>query len=259
MRRIGGLIQAAFAAFWLVRGSLVIGGRAADRPDRGVRRRGDRRVLLCDQGHGWHCPAAQQCGGQADRASRHDRHDHRVRRGVCPPGHRHRRRPLRLGAAVDRDHDRTAAAVAGSRRPHPALSAGRMGANCRTADPRRHLVGHRTHRHHRHRCRRCSCWAPRWPASTTSREPGAKPSRRSSATSPSRRAPERGYERRWTTGGVRGRAGRTCPVRPLVCARSGGARRSRGSARRDSPTRWIGRRPTRATQRPRPMRRGAQP
>ena len=30
VRRIGGLIQAAFAAFWLVRGSLVIGGRAAD-------------------------------------------------------------------------------------------------------------------------------------------------------------------------------------------------------------------------------------
>ena len=30
MRWIGGLIQAAFAAFWLVRGSLVIGGRVAD-------------------------------------------------------------------------------------------------------------------------------------------------------------------------------------------------------------------------------------
>lgn len=30
VRWIGGLIQAAFAAFWLVRGSAVIGGRAAD-------------------------------------------------------------------------------------------------------------------------------------------------------------------------------------------------------------------------------------
>src|SRR5271167_106689 len=30
VRRIGGLIQAAFAAFWLVRGSLVIGGRVSD-------------------------------------------------------------------------------------------------------------------------------------------------------------------------------------------------------------------------------------
>src|SRR5271167_4599076 len=30
VRRIGGLIQAAFAAFWLLRGSLVIGGRASD-------------------------------------------------------------------------------------------------------------------------------------------------------------------------------------------------------------------------------------
>jgi hypothetical protein len=30
VRRIGGLIQAAFAAFWLVRASLAIGGRAAD-------------------------------------------------------------------------------------------------------------------------------------------------------------------------------------------------------------------------------------
>ena len=30
VRRIGGFIQAAFAAFWLVRGSLVIGGRVKD-------------------------------------------------------------------------------------------------------------------------------------------------------------------------------------------------------------------------------------
>jgi hypothetical protein len=30
VRRIGGLIQAAFAAFWLVRASLAIGGRAED-------------------------------------------------------------------------------------------------------------------------------------------------------------------------------------------------------------------------------------
>ena len=30
MRRIGGLIQAAFAAFWLIRASLAIGGRAGD-------------------------------------------------------------------------------------------------------------------------------------------------------------------------------------------------------------------------------------
>jgi hypothetical protein len=30
VRRVGGFIQAAFAAFWLLRGSLVIGGRASD-------------------------------------------------------------------------------------------------------------------------------------------------------------------------------------------------------------------------------------
>ncbi len=30
VRWVGGLIQAAFAAFWLVRGSIVVGGRAAD-------------------------------------------------------------------------------------------------------------------------------------------------------------------------------------------------------------------------------------
>ncbi len=30
VRRVGGFIQAAFAAFWLLRGSLVIGGRVAD-------------------------------------------------------------------------------------------------------------------------------------------------------------------------------------------------------------------------------------
>ncbi len=30
VRRIGGLIQAAFAAFWLLRASLAIGGRAED-------------------------------------------------------------------------------------------------------------------------------------------------------------------------------------------------------------------------------------
>ena len=29
VRWVGGLIQAAFAAFWLVRGSAVVGGRAA--------------------------------------------------------------------------------------------------------------------------------------------------------------------------------------------------------------------------------------
>ena len=34
VRRIGGFIQVAFAAFWLVRGSLAIGGRAGDRPAR---------------------------------------------------------------------------------------------------------------------------------------------------------------------------------------------------------------------------------
>jgi hypothetical protein len=30
VRRIGGFIQAAFAAFWLIRASLAIGGRAED-------------------------------------------------------------------------------------------------------------------------------------------------------------------------------------------------------------------------------------
>ena len=114
VRWVGGLIQAAFAAFWLVRGSVVLGGGVAA-------------VLIAvfgvivvgvfvyairaDGGHG---PAAAKPGGEANRAGRHDRDSDRVCRGDCAAGDRQRGWSFGLGAAVDRDHDRTAAAVARS-------------------------------------------------------------------------------------------------------------------------------------------------
>ena len=153
VRWIGGLIQAAFAAFWLVRGSVVIGGARGGCAGRGVWRDRDWRVLLRDHGRSGHRPPAKKCGGQADRASRHDRHRDRVRRGDRPAGDRQRRRSLGLGAAVDRDHDRTAAAVARPPGPYPSLPAGRMGADRRAGDPRRDDVRHAAHRHHGHRRR----------------------------------------------------------------------------------------------------------
>ena len=112
VRWVGGLIQAAFAAFWLVRGSVVIGGGVAD-------------VLIAVFGVvviGVFCYAVRATAGTAPRPRSPE--GKRIERAVTiatmlefaaaivAAGHRHRRRPLRLGAAVDRDHDRTAAAVA---------------------------------------------------------------------------------------------------------------------------------------------------
>ena len=84
VRWIGGLIQAAFAAFWLVRGSVVLGGRAADVFDRGLWRIVIGVFFYAIRRHR-HRAAAEESGGQADRAGRDGRHGHRVRRGVRPP------------------------------------------------------------------------------------------------------------------------------------------------------------------------------
>ena len=91
---------------------------------------------------------------QTHRAVRDRRHHHRAGRILRAARHRHRRRPLRLGAAVHRDHHRTAAAVARPPRPHPPLPPGRLGADHRTGDARRHDVGLRARRDHGHRRRR---------------------------------------------------------------------------------------------------------
>ena len=122
--------------------------------ERGDRRRGgtcagrgvwsdrDWRVLLRDHRRQGHRPPAERPRGQANRASRHDRDRDRVRRGDRLAGRRHQGRSLGLGAAVDRDHDRTAAAMARPPGPRPPLSAGRMGVDRRTRDPRRDDVRH---------------------------------------------------------------------------------------------------------------------
>ena len=111
VRWVGGLIQAAFAAFWLVRGSVVLGGGVAAVLIAvfGVIVIGVFVYAIRARPHG---PAAAKPGGEADRAGRHDRDGDRVRRGDRPAGDRQRGWSFGLGVAVDRDHDRTAFAVA---------------------------------------------------------------------------------------------------------------------------------------------------
>ena len=188
VRWIGGLIQAAFAAFWLVRGSAVIGGRAAD-------------VLIAVFGVtviGVFSYAIRATAGTAPRPK--SREGKRIERGVTIatviefaaaivlPVDRDRRRSLRLGAAVDRDHDRTAVAVARPPSPYPTLPAGRVGADRRTGDPRRDDVRHAACRDHGHRRRRTPARHRASPASTTSREFDAQRSRPTPARLSSLRA-----------------------------------------------------------------------
>src|SRR5580658_4168495 len=106
VRRIGGFIQAAFAAFWLARASLAIGGRTGD-------------ILLAASGvavigvFGYAiivtAGTAPRPAGPTDRAVSERGHRHRTGGGLHSARHRHRGRPLRLGAAVHRDHHRAAA------------------------------------------------------------------------------------------------------------------------------------------------------
>ena len=153
VRWIGGLIQAAFAAFWLVRGSVVLGGRAAD-------------VFIAVFGViviGVFLYAITAASGTAPRPRGPE--GRRIERAVTVatviefaaaivlPDNRGRRGSLGLGAAVDRDHDRTAAAVARPPGSRPPLPAGRMGADCRPGDPRGDDVRHGACRDHGHRRR----------------------------------------------------------------------------------------------------------
>src|ERR1039458_7821722 len=135
-------------------------------PDDRVRPGRRRRVRLCDQGRGRHCSPAAEPGGQANRAGCDDRDGARIRCGDRPAGDREWGWSLGLGAAVDRDHDRTVAAVAGSSPGRPPLPARRLGADHRSADSCRDAVGHRAGGHHRHRRRNPPpdhrrCWLPR--------------------------------------------------------------------------------------------------
>ena len=67
MRRVGGFIQLAFAAFWLVRASLSIGGLAGDVLLAASAVAVIGVVFLRDQGHGRHRPPA---GPEAKRIER---------------------------------------------------------------------------------------------------------------------------------------------------------------------------------------------
>ena len=69
MRRIGGFIQAAFAAFWLTRASLAIGGRAGDVLIAVSARRGHRRVLPT-RSRSRLAPAPRPAGPEARRIER---------------------------------------------------------------------------------------------------------------------------------------------------------------------------------------------
>src|ERR1039457_7192778 len=149
------------------------------RTDRGVRRRGDRRVHLRHQGHGRDRPPAGRPGGQADRAIGDPRHHHRAGRCLRAARHRHRGWSLRLGSPVHRDHDRAAAALPRPPRRHPPPPPGRLGADRRAGHPRRHDVRQVARRDHRlcrrgrapgHRDRRFP--RPRGPAICSLIEPG---------------------------------------------------------------------------------------
>ena len=137
VRRVGGLIQTAFAALLARARQRGPGRRGFRGPRSGLRRRRDRGLRLRRKGHGRHGAPASEPGGQTDRARSHDRDRDRACRGVHPAGDRERRWALRLGAAVDRDNDRPAAALPRPSRPDPALPASRVGADRRSRDPRR--------------------------------------------------------------------------------------------------------------------------
>ena len=152
VRWVGGLIQAAFAAFWLVRGSSAIGGPAASALTVSFGLAAIGVFCLRDQGCRRHGPAAEN----SRRRSATERlvtiaTVHRVRSGDCLARARQRRGSFRLGAAVDRDHDRTAAALARSPSRRPPLPCGRLAADHRSAGPDRDAVKHRAGRHYRDR------------------------------------------------------------------------------------------------------------
>jgi len=153
VRKVGGYIQLAFAAFWLIRGSLTIGGGNRDRPGGRRPRPGRRCPGLRHPGQRRDRPQAHQPGRQGHRAIGYGCHHHRADRLFRLSRHRHRSRPQRLGPALHRHHDRTATALARPSRAHPPLPSGRLGADHRARHPRGHHVRLRAHRHHR-TCRR---------------------------------------------------------------------------------------------------------
>ena len=124
VRKVGGYIQLAFAAFWLIRGALIIGGGT------GTALAGAALVLVAavliygirvSAGIG---RQAHQPGRQGHRAIGDHCHHHRADRLLRLPRHRHRSRPQQLGPALHRHHDRTATALARPPRAHPPLPSG---------------------------------------------------------------------------------------------------------------------------------------
>ena len=127
VKRVGGFIQLAFAAFWLVRGAFNLHGQS-----RGPLSLAFVVVTLIvvvygDPGHGWYGPEADQSRSETHRAIRDHRDRHRADRSVHPPRDRHRCRPQRLGAPFHCDHHRAATAVARPPRAHPPVPRRRLG------------------------------------------------------------------------------------------------------------------------------------
>ena len=150
VRSVGGYIQVAFAALWLVRGGLVIGGGVSG-------------VLIALSGVAVIAVLYYAIRLTAATAPRpKSKQGKRLERDITVAT------VLELVAAFalpvlvssaghsDRDHDRPAAPVSRPPRSHPALPAGRLAAYDRPRDPRRHDVGHTACRDNWNRVRRAA-------------------------------------------------------------------------------------------------------
>ena len=151
---VGGLTQCAFGAFWLVRGSATIGGVV------GLALLSLSALFLVGlftyarQAAARHCTATiGDSPGQEGRGPDHGRHRARVRCSDHPAAGRERGGSCRLDAAVNRDHGRTASALARLPGPDSPLPACRLGAHDRPVDPRRGDVRQGLGGHNRARCR----------------------------------------------------------------------------------------------------------
>ena len=171
--RVGGFIQLAFAAFWLVRGSLNIAGGVGV-----VLALLSTAVAVVVLGYGVRVTAGAAARPTSPEAKRIERAVTvatvielvAALRAACRG---HRGWSQRLGPPVHRDHDRTAVALPRPPGPDPPLPPGRLGADRRTSGARRHPVGFHPRRDHRDRRRAPSPeyrgrWLPRPRGASTS-------------------------------------------------------------------------------------------
>ena len=151
VRRVGGFIQLAFAALWLVRGGLNVHQPA------GIALAGAFSVMvLAVLAYGIRVTAGTGARPSGQEAKRIERSVtiatiiELVAAFVLPviviaAGHSDWVLP------VHRHHDRTTAALARPPGPHPPVSPGGLGVDRRSLDPRCHDVGYRPRRHHGYR------------------------------------------------------------------------------------------------------------